>query len=290
MAGQRHADEHTHDQGTTGTAMKRRGILAAAAAMVAGIVAKQTGQPVAAGSDGDVIAAQTTATYGPTTVAGHEPGVPNLIPYGFGGDAVYTGSAATLPDTNLGTNQPYSVIGVKGIGKGNGPGVQGNGGGDTSTNITGFPVGVRGSVPDTGFGVYGNVGNGTGVYGVATGGNGVGGVTNGGAGVSGSATGGTGVVGVSTSGLGALLQGGRAPLRLAPGPVAAANLAAAGHQAGELYVTSDYRIFFFDGTVWQELAFVQPVVRGNPPPAPAARASGSSVAPTPVQPIPPGRP
>ncbi len=50
------------EQGTTGKTLKRWGILAVAAAAVAGIVAKQTSQPVAAGVDGDVILGSSTNT------------------------------------------------------------------------------------------------------------------------------------------------------------------------------------------------------------------------------------
>ncbi len=48
MAEQRQPDARTVVQETTGKAMKRRGILAAAAALVAGIVGKQTSQKTTA--------------------------------------------------------------------------------------------------------------------------------------------------------------------------------------------------------------------------------------------------
>jgi DNA transposition AAA+ family ATPase len=44
MSGQRQADGNIREQETIGKTLKRRGILAAAAAAVAGIVAKQTSQ------------------------------------------------------------------------------------------------------------------------------------------------------------------------------------------------------------------------------------------------------
>ncbi len=47
MTGQRR-DDGIHKQEETGKVVKRRGILAAAGAMVAGIAAKQTSQPVGA--------------------------------------------------------------------------------------------------------------------------------------------------------------------------------------------------------------------------------------------------
>ncbi|MHB8645969.1 MAG: hypothetical protein ACYDAR_09310 [Thermomicrobiales bacterium] len=61
MAAQRHdamievEDGLAQDERAKRLTLKRRGILAAAGAVVAGIVAKQTAQPVAAGTDGDVI-------------------------------------------------------------------------------------------------------------------------------------------------------------------------------------------------------------------------------------------
>jgi hypothetical protein len=66
---ERHADGAIQ---RTGTTMKRRGLLAGAAALVAGIAAKQTSQPVAAITDTNFVAtgaatnfdAQGTADYG----------------------------------------------------------------------------------------------------------------------------------------------------------------------------------------------------------------------------------
>src|SRR5438270_12300045 len=45
---ERHDDGHSDDQASKGKALKRRGILAAAGAAIAGIVAKQASQPAAA--------------------------------------------------------------------------------------------------------------------------------------------------------------------------------------------------------------------------------------------------
>src|SRR5438067_13842709 len=50
MAEQRHADDGSHAQGST--AVKRRGILAAAGAVVAGIAMKQLAEPVGAATGG----------------------------------------------------------------------------------------------------------------------------------------------------------------------------------------------------------------------------------------------
>jgi hypothetical protein len=55
VAGQRDLAEGEHVQGGIGKAMKRRGILAAAGAVVAGIAAKQASQPVAAANGDPVV-------------------------------------------------------------------------------------------------------------------------------------------------------------------------------------------------------------------------------------------
>ena len=140
-------------------------------------------------------------------------------------------------------------------------------------------------------GVFGTGGR-TGVYGIAS--------AAGGTGMLGQCDGATGIAlkGISQNGLGASLQGGHAPLLLVPSTVAAANLAAAGHQAGELYVTSDNRLFFFTGVAWRELAFVppdaapqaQPAAAVQPPapvPLPSTQPSGTvspNMAPAPLPP------
>jgi hypothetical protein len=126
----------------TGTAMKRRGLLAGAAALVAGIAAKQMAQPVAAASDTQFTAtgagsgnadfdARGTATYALDTI---------------------NGSFSTAVWAR-GTT--YGVYGTA-----TGFGVYGTATGGSSA------VGVYGSTPDTGVGVYGTNQNGYGVYGI----------------------------------------------------------------------------------------------------------------------------
>src|SRR5438105_2106413 len=63
---QRHWDESISAHGT-GAQLKRRGILATAGAVVAGIVARQAAQPVAAGADGDVILGMPNTTANATS-------------------------------------------------------------------------------------------------------------------------------------------------------------------------------------------------------------------------------
>ncbi|MGI8688696.1 MAG: hypothetical protein ACR2M3_08960 [Thermomicrobiales bacterium] len=188
MAAQQ-TESNANDQTEGRKALKRRGILAAAAAVVAGIAAKQMAEPVAAGIDGDLV----LNTTGQVIVG--ETGVRTDNTYN-----VNTGGNAFIVDCSATTTRSMNAI--YGSGSGSGTGVQGNGGGDTSGNDTGFPVGVRGSVSNTGFGVHGNAGNGTGVYGTATGGFGVYGVSTSNYGVVGQSTSGVGVSGASTSVIG----------------------------------------------------------------------------------------
>lgn len=250
-----------------GTALKRRGLIAGAAALVAGIVAKQTSQPVAAGTDsmfyangsggaGFFTLSSSNFSSG-VQVFGSDQGVwgigymngntavgvrgdggggsAGVLGYGGSdGGAGVQGTGAGAGSGVYGTGGNTSGIGVQGLGgvtngtgvrgngtgagagvygaggassgigvqglggsngvgvrgdgNGTGSGVEGRGGGDTSGNTTGFPIGVRGSIPNSGYGVYGNAGIGAGVYGTAT--NGVG--------TEGIATTGTGVLGQSS--------------------------------------------------------------------------------------------
>ena len=90
--------------------------------------------------------------------------------------------------------------------------------------------------------------------------------------------GGVGVQGVSDNGLGGTFHGGVAAVRLIPGDQSARTLGASGHQAGALHVTSDYLLFFYDGTDWREVLL-----------AAAARSSSANTTTQPVQPAPPPR-
>ena len=138
--------------------------------------------------------------------------------YGNGNGSGVFGAGGLYGVKGSVSNSGYGVHGTAGIGYGvygtaptgvgvggdsGNVGVAGRGGGDTSGNTTGFPVGVRGSVTNSGYGVYGGAGIGYGVYGGVTNGVGVGGVaTAGGTGVSGSSTSGPGVHGTSSTGVG----------------------------------------------------------------------------------------
>lgn len=268
---------------TPAKSMKRRGILAAAGAVVAGIMTRQTTESVSAYSGGgnqgflalgsnpwylaNSDGSNTAATASATAVLQATPN--------FGLYAGQNGADPTVFEVDARTILPGGTVDINAINayaSGRGSGVSGR---NDALN---------------GIGVAGVGSNGTGVYGQSSAG----------AGVWGYAVSGAGVGAVSTNGLGAVLQGGLAPLRLVPGTVAAANLSAAGHQVGELYVTSDDRLFFLTGTAWREIAFVPPnatpqpqpaaaVVQNAPAPAPRPQPSGQT-APGGPNPLPPARP
>lgn len=192
----------TEREGAGGATIKRRGLIAGAAALVAGIVAARTIQPVAAGSDGDIALNVFTDIYATTGVQAKD-----SIPLGGGfysgnwvGSPVLKGDASLLPDNQ--TYAPrglYNVDGVQGLGKGAGTGVVGNGGANSGIGVYGFGAGTAAGVQ--GFG--GNVLGAPGVVGVANNasannGDGVRGFgANGGVGVAGKggATNATGVIG-----------------------------------------------------------------------------------------------
>lgn len=221
--------------------VKRRGLIAGAAALVASAAVLRTSEKVAATdinsgisyravdpySDNYVFIADASTVFltAPADVTGVEArgkGRGDGV-HGIGGNTNGIGVRGNGADGSTGVNgvvpnHGYGVYGTAGVGYGvygtalgggigvggdsSNVGVAGRGGGDTSGNTTGFPVGVRGSVPDTGYGVYGNAGNGTAVYGNVTGGNGVTGVAVTGNGVTGQAARGAskGVYGKHTGG------------------------------------------------------------------------------------------
>ena len=183
-----------------GKVLKRRGILAAAGAAVAGIVAKQTSQPVAAAASlqfGNLASnsAIENDALGPTLIISQS-GYPVA-------DAVFAGQASAGSAALCGIQgiiglrpTPTFPVGVYGYG---------NRAADNTTGVYGEALagsgantkGVWGKA-DIGTGVYGETNGTYGVYGVNTSSN-PGGI--GAAGVCDSATG-IGVVGASTAGVG----------------------------------------------------------------------------------------
>jgi hypothetical protein len=282
VMGQQCADEHTHGQETPGRVLKRRGILAAAAAVVAGIVTKLASVPVAAAHynlQGDTGLTFYNLANDRTLIFANGP-FPASTPVL---DVEMTGSDLTLgADLAVGvkgaSNRDAGVWGVSSAASK--PGVYG-----TSLS-SGTGIGVLG-VGDAA-GVIGQSSQGTGMQGA---------IPNTSSAVDtvavqadnqSTGAGGIGVKGACNNGLGASFQGGIAPLRLVPGANAATGLPGVGHQAGELYVTSDKQLCYFDGATWYTV-LLAPVGRGVPP-APAARPSSASTTTQPVQPIPPPRP
>jgi len=181
---------------------KRRGILAAAGAVAAGLLAKQAAQPVAA-TDGDPMfvgniytTAQTTELVGPysdTLFLANNSGTGDALTGQTAGGGFATGVHGKSTSNGWGVfgEAVGAGIGVRGTASGFGYGVHGYvTGGSTGA------IGVYGNSGTYGFGVRGDSGNGTGVYGVGTGGFGVYGV-GGSIGVIGESTGGNGVVGAA---------------------------------------------------------------------------------------------
>ncbi|MHB8645480.1 MAG: hypothetical protein ACYDAR_06805 [Thermomicrobiales bacterium] len=166
MAEQQRADERTDAQAGSGTTIKRRGILAAAGAVVAGIMAKQAEPVVAAQTfllPDTETAGLSYSVVGPTSITStstyntHQSVL--LVNGKIGADGAAIQGTQTTP-----TPAPAAC------------GVYGQGGfytgvfGDGSTGVQG--------VATTDIGVYGKATTGDGVYGSSTGGNGVYGIAN----------------------------------------------------------------------------------------------------------------
>jgi hypothetical protein len=232
---ERMASMDTHS--ARNTTIKRRGILAAAGAVVAGIVAKQAAQPVAAGNGSFLVLGNTnTATLGTVlTVTGDTSSgliVDSTDGSGIaaigGGSGGFTagvrGSGTTWGVTGTGPTGVYGggvatgvygtasgvfSAGVQGTSTGSdGTGVSGTGrfgvgGGGTSVGVLGTATasgatGVEGDGMDAGPGVVGTSGSGPGVSGASTSGVGVSGFSMSGIGVYGTSSNNYGVLGMST--------------------------------------------------------------------------------------------
>ena len=192
------------------------GILAAAGAVVAGIVAKQVRQPVSAAAGGTQgtplivganyangtanIGTQPTMVFNGLSTTGSYYAADAFVAASQSGSGVqgyaFTngvgvagynigGTASNASGVYGSAGSGIGVYGVSASSSGGGVGVQGAGNQDNTFNTTGFPIGVRGSVQDTGYGVYGKAGNGFGMYGIADGGIGVNGFSTGDIGVRG---------------------------------------------------------------------------------------------------------
>jgi hypothetical protein len=149
MASQR-VDEPFHEREGVRRTMKRRGILAAAGAVVAGVIAKQVAQPVAAGYSlqGDASNTATATTIiGPFSFLANTPIL--QIANGF------TTGFPPLADAIQGAVIDNTSVAVRGLHDDSGDGLYGH---------SPHGVGVRGHTSD-GLAVVGNGGSGVGVYG-----------------------------------------------------------------------------------------------------------------------------
>jgi hypothetical protein len=166
-------DEHTREQGK---AVKRRGILAAAGAVVAGIAAQRASQPVGAtsggGPDGPLVMGSNFGSgVSPNTVSRLTLQVPT---------GTWSGSTAAMfgVDAAVAGNAPADTTALYAVGKGGGAGLIGTTG-ITPTNVTALNAGVHGlgsagkngvyglSDAASGIGVIGKSGAGVGVKGVS---------------------------------------------------------------------------------------------------------------------------
>jgi len=142
---------------------KRRGLFAAAAAMVAGVVARVSEQRVQAGTDGDVVLGATSTSTAQTTVRNN--GDPNVV----GTIAALVGIRSTnIVDAFGGSIGVFGVtdlpagVGVSGASEAaDGIGVTGDNLSGGGIGVSGFAsgpsaIGVRG-VSNSGVGVYGQI-------------------------------------------------------------------------------------------------------------------------------------
>jgi hypothetical protein len=173
---------------SAGKALKRRGLMAGAAALVAGIAAQRASQPVGATSGG--------GPDGPLVMGSNFGNTPNRAT----NLTVFTTVAGTFNypalfgvDANVGGATNANLDGLYGTGKGTGVGVIGF----TEQTPTGSGLNATGNAA-----VYGLATNGrTGVVGQSDGGQGVHGQSTAGTGVLGQSTAGVGVYGATVSGL-----------------------------------------------------------------------------------------
>jgi hypothetical protein len=233
-------DRGDHTPPTTGTlagtTLRRRGMLAAVAALAAGGLAKSTATPALAGTDGDLVlntsntATATTILTGTinnpfellslrndgsgwglhvvnnTTTTNAQPAIE-----AFAADIVAPAPAGTTAGIGVVgrggrglTSNTNGAAGVSGFGGGgtapgtNGVGVQGTGGGSSGTSAPGV-IGIASlTTPNAGAVIGQNLAAGDGVTGLSTGtGNGVHGVNGTGVGVRGDSQQAQGVIGTS---------------------------------------------------------------------------------------------
>jgi hypothetical protein len=202
----------------------RRGMQAAAATVVAGVLVQRKTQ-------------EAHATHSSTTVFADKVSAHHVSSFNDGGSDGVSGATNSTTENSAG---------VWGENQGTGPGVVGKSLDGVGVIGNGL-IGVKGTSSAPGYGAaygvhtnggHGVVGDGngastTGVLGRNAGGYGVRG--EGKTGVHGKATSGNGVFGESGSGYGAVLKGGRAAIRLVPATTVG-KPTTGNHQIGELYL------------------------------------------------------
>jgi len=222
-----HGEERVDEKRGT---LKRRGLIAGAAALVAGALAKQAAEPVAAGSDGDVVLGMPNyprTTTGLTTqshlVAAPALLVNNDFTGGLDGAGDGVQSYTTNPDPSksnagvFGRNNDLNGVGTFGEAP--------NGTGAFGDSASGSGVAGNSS---SGSGVFGNSATGVGMYGVSTAGPyGV----RGDAGSAGGPPGAAGLLGVAV-----------APNAIAFGSVVTGGATVAGYFNGNVTVTGNFNV------------------------------------------------
>lgn len=255
-------DDETSRGGASGTT--RRGLVAGAAALVAGMLAVRTAEQVAAGADGDVVlgvvnppqgtALSSTAINGQTqrgtfyaTNSALQTPYTGAFDQNIDGVQGYTNNANNAGIA--GRNDDLNGVGTAGIAS-NGVGIYGQSGGGAAVSAS----------ATSGYGVFSNTGSGIGVYGsTANGPYGIVGVTG--------RAGGVGLYGASSTGYGLLGQTAASGYSALYGVASAANTIAvqgsaiAGATAG-----------YFNGAVTVQGSFT---VLGGPKSAAVKHPDGS---------------
>ncbi|MCA1669235.1 MAG: hypothetical protein LC793_17950 [Thermomicrobia bacterium] len=215
MAEQQRTDEATQEQTGIGPTIRRRGILAAAGAVVAGMVAKQTSEPVAAysgGGDQGPLNLGSNPWYiagSPATNTAAGSSAPTVLQasVNYGNFLGTNGADPVVFEVDATSAASGSIIAIIARGKGDGDGVVGtsdSGPGVAGTSSSSYGVfghsvsgkGVAGS-SSSNSGVDGGSGSGYGVYGNSSSNAGVFGFSSSNTGVYGNSGSGTGVVGYS---------------------------------------------------------------------------------------------
>ncbi len=237
------SDSVTTIESDKDTRVKRRGLIAGAAALVATLATRQAVQPVAAHDAQDVLLGGPNSTANATSITNTAINSANALVLHSDASANGTGLVAT-----------GSSYGVQGTGA-TFAGLFGDTSNSSGAGVVGIArsssggIGVSGNceAPD-GFGVNGSSRSGTGVLGV------VGQKPN----DFGPQP--VGIFGLATTatGLGGVFQGVRAPLRLVPVAQGTGNPTTGTHQVGELFVDSAGALFYCtaDGTpgTWVNLS------------------------------------